>query len=551
MNYREIKTDVLVIGGGVAGSLAAIEASKTTDDVMLVVKGLGGKSGNTPMAEGGIQASFHQSDTIDDHIKDTLDAGKYINNRELVRVMAEKAPGSFKKIEEYGVSFIENEDGTYFQYASSGSSRPRCLWIKGGGAGLSKPLFKTAKEVGVKFKEDFMVTKLLVSDDRVVGAIGLDCQKGMLTFIRAKSIVLATGGNERLYYFSDASVDSTGDGIALAYNAGAQVMDMEFMQFYPHALVYPDALRGVIIPEEVYYESLVKARIYNGQGEEFAYRYDPVRKEKTTRDILARAIFTEIDQGRGTEHGGIIIDGRGCDKKEIMGLVGPLYNFLLRNGVDMLEVPLEVAPSSHYQCGGIKIKADGSTNIKGLYAAGECTGGFDGANRLSSNALTEAVVYGMVSGQEAGRFSKDNDHLISDYNDIETACNEVYSILQGEEKEGVDVLGLKVKLQKLMVKKAGVVRNETQLKEALEEVHEMRKQFSNVSLVNKDLVCNQELVEALELKSLLDNAELLIRAALFRNESRGNHFRQDIPEVNDRDFKGSSCTSKGNGFELI
>lgn len=549
---KEMTTDVLVIGGGAAGCLAALEASKVAENVMIVVKGVGGRSGNTPMAEGGIQGSFHISDSVEDHVRDTIDAGKYINNTELVEIMANKAPEYFKAIENYGVSFKKQEDDTYFQYTSSGSSFPRCLWINGGGAGLSKPLFKSVKSSEIEYKEDFMVTKLIVSEDIIVGALGIDYQNGEVVLIHSKAIVIATGGNESLYYFSDASVDSTGDGVALAYNAGAEVMNMEFVQFYPHSLVYPDALRGTIIPEEVYYDSLIKARIYNGLGEEFAHKYDSVRKERTTRDILARAIFTEIAEGRGTKHGGVIIDATGCDKKEIVNLVGPLYNFLLKNGVDMLKTTLEVAPSAHYQCGGICIDSKGSTNIKGLYAAGECTGGFDGANRLSSNALTEAVVFGIISGKNAGEYANEIEFLNIKDSQISEVSKDIFSIVENSCEEKIDVLELKVKLQKLMVEKVGVVREGNHLMETLETINDIKHdKFEKIVIKNKSLVYNQELIEALELKSLIDNALLVAKSALFRCESRGNHFRLEYPEENNKIWKKSSLISKEKNFTLI
>lgn len=551
-NISEVTTDVLVIGGGAAGGLAALEAQKKTDDVMIAVKGLGGKSGNTPMAEGGVQATFHLKDSIEEHVKDTLKAGKYINDPLLVKTLAQKAPSLLKVIEEYGVSFKKNDNGDYFQFATSGSSYPRCLWINGGGASLARNIFDHVKKSNIVMIEDIMITKLLVSGGHIAGAVGLDYKNGKIVVIRAKAVVIATGGNERLYYFSDGSVDSTGDGNALAFEAGVELINMEFIQFYPHALVWPEALKGTIITEEVYYDNLIGARLLNGQFEEFTHKYDPVNKEKTTRDILARAILTEIEEGRGSEHGGVIINVTGCNKKDVLYLIGPLYNYLKKNGVDILKSPLEVAPSAHYQCGGIRIDKDGGTNIKGLYAAGECCGGFDGANRLSSNALTEAVVFGIIAGANAGLYASRSQIGPVEKDQIKKAINEIMSIVNNQTKKGLDVLNVKNQLQRLMTQKVGLIRHKEGLEEALSLLMEIRDiEFGRINLSDKSLVCNLELIQALELKSLIENAILVTSSALFRCESRGSHYRVDFPKENNEVWRKHTLITKTNNSSHI
>ncbi len=545
MQDNRIDVDVLVIGGGAAGGLAAIEAKKITDKVLLVSKGCVGRSGNTPMAEGGIQASFHIEDSPEDHIKDTMNAGKHINDPVLVETLAAKAPEYVRKIEEYGVKFKKLDNGEFFQYTSSGSTHPRCLWIKGGGAGLSLSVSKKAKELGVNVMEEVMITKILTSSNNVNGACGVDLKTGKFISIKAKSVVIATGGNETLYSFSDGSLDSTGDGVVLAYDVGAELIDIEFIQFYPHALIYPKGLKGIVIPEEVYYDSLIGAKLLNGLGEEFAYKYDPERKENTTRDILARAIHTEITEGRGSEHGGIIIDLRECSKDKITGLVGPLYNYLNMNGVDMLSTPLEVAPSAHYQCGGIKIDKNAETTVKGLYAAGECTGGFDGANRLSSNALTEAVVFGMIAGENAARYSECVENVVIDEKIVEDEYLRISEMIEREPEERIDVLEVKKELQSLMTENVGVIRSKESLEMTINKILTIKKEKINkICLKNKEYVYNLEILELLELCNLIENAIIVAKAAEFRCESRGNHFRADYPKEDNNMWKKHTIVKK-------
>ncbi len=546
-----IEVDVLVIGGGTAGGLAAIEAKKITDSILLVSKGCAGRSGNTPMAEGGIQASFHSEDSPKEHIKDTMNAGRYINDISLVSTLTEKAPENIKGLEAYGVKF-KKENGEFFQYAASGSTHFRCLWIEGSGTGLSFPIYKEVKRLGIHIMEDVMITKVLTSNHTVSGACGVDFKRGKFIGIRAKSVVIATGGNEALYNISDASLDSTGDGVVLAYQAEAELIDMEFIQFYPHALIYPKALKGLVIPEEVYYDNLIGGKLVNGLGERFAYKYDFERKENTTRDILTRAIYTEIEEGRGSEHGGVIIDLRKCSKEKVMGLVGPLYRYLIMNGIDMLATPLEVVPSAHYQCGGIRIDEKGRTTVKGLYAAGECTGGLDGANRLSSNALTAAVVFGMTAGKNAAEYAQTVKNIPINEKQLQKERTRICEITEQEHEDGEDVLKIKNELQMLMSQKVGIIRSKDSLEKALNEILLIKNEkFNRICLKNRERIYNLEILELLELYNLIENAIIVAKSALFRNESRGNHFRKDYPHEDNVIWKKHTIVKKeGNKMSV-
>lgn len=536
--HSVIRTDVLVIGGGAAGVLAALTAKKNGAGVVLVSKGSAGRSGNTPMAEGGIQASFHLNDNPGKHFEDTMEAGCHINDKRLVELLVNIAPGCIRELETYGVSFKKTDSGDFFQYKSSGSSGPRCLWINGGGTGLVQPVCRTAVQLGVEVYDDVVITRLLTWEDRICGACGIDLKTGELIIIEAKAVILATGGNESLYSLSDASLDSAGDGVALAYNAGAELVDMEFMQFYPHSLVFPQALRGVIIPEEVYYPDLARGKLTDGSGKPFAYRYDPARKERTTRDILARGIFTELAEGRGTAHGGVVIDLRNGSRNRLMELMPALYNYLKVNGIDMFSQKLEVAPSAHYQCGGIRIGERSETSMRGLYAAGECTGGINGANRLSSNALAEAVVFGSIAGKNAALYASREKQIRFNTGQTEEEFARISSLIIEKSVGGADVMEVKKELQHLMSEKVGVMRSGEGLLEAVKELESIKKDgLGGINLRNRSAVYNLELLEYLELCSLADNALIVASAALFRSESRGSHFRKDCPGEDDRKWR--------------
>ena len=544
-------TDVLIIGGGMAGVSAAAEAVKTGQKVILVSKGSVGRSGNTPMAEGGIQATFDINDSTEDHFNDTLAAGSYINDPSLVYTLVTEAPGCIQRLEDYGVKFKKNEDARFSQFMTSGSSHPRCLWILGGGPGLIKHVYKKAVDLGVKVLEDVMITKLLKCDEIVNGACGMDFKTGKFIVIKAKSVVIATGGNESIYSISDGSWDSTGDGVVLAYDTGAELIDMEFIQFYPHSLVFPESLKGVLIPEEVYYKYLIGGRLVNGCKKEFAQKYDPIRKENTTRDILSRAIFAEISEGRCTEHEGVIIDLTEVSKQSILEYVPSLYNYLFMNGLDMLSMTMEVAPSAHYQCGGIKIDEKAQTTVKGLYAAGECTGGIDGANRLSSNALTEAAVFGMIAGKSAAKYAQEVKNV---YVDGKQALEERFRInkmMMQNDRSRIDVIEVRKEVQQLMSKNVGVVRSGHGLKYTIDKLLKIKnEELDRIYIKNKVNIYNLEMLEFIELCNLVENALLVARAANYRKESRGSHFRTDYSSEDNREWKRNIIVKKDGANTL-
>jgi succinate dehydrogenase/fumarate reductase flavoprotein subunit len=549
-----IHTEVLVIGGGAAGLTAALAARKLGARVLLVCKGSSGRSGNTPMAEGAIQACFRPDDSPGQHARDTLASGRRLSRGSLVSAMAERAPGCIRELEALGVEFRKEADGAFFQYVSAGITAPRSLWILGGGPGLSLPLLRAARERGVTLMDDLMATRLLTGAAGAGGACGINLRTGAFTVLEAAAVVLATGGNEELYSLSDAALDATGDGAALAWHAGAELVDMEFIQFFPHSLVHPASLRGVIVPEEVYFPEFGGGRLTDGAGARFAHRYDPERAEFTTRDVLARAILAEVAGGRGGAHGGVFIDLRECRRERLVEMIPALHRYLLANGVDVFAQPLEVAPSAHYQCGGIRIDESAATRIPGLFAAGECTGGIDGANRLASNALAEAVSFGAIAGEGAARHAAGSTGPYPDPDPAQAGLElaRIAEVLERGVQAGLDVLEVKRGLQALMSDRVGLARSAAGLGEALAALETLRNaRLGRIALRHRDRRCNLELMEYLELCNLLDNAQMVAEAALARRESRGCHFRNDFPEEDDAAWGRSLVVTRRDGRVAI
>jgi succinate dehydrogenase/fumarate reductase flavoprotein subunit len=449
------------------------------------------------------------------------------------------------------VRLRKEADGSFFQYVSAGIADRRSLWILGGGPGLSLPLLRAAADRGVDLLDDLMVTRLLVSGGEAAGACGINLKTGAFTVLEAGAVVLATGGNQVLYSLSDAALDATGDGAALAWHAGAELLDMEFVQFFPHSLVHPQSLRGVIIPEEVYFPEFGGGLLTDAGGAPFAHRYDPVLKEFTTRDVLARGILAEVAAGRGGSHGGVFIDLRGCRRETLVEMIPALYRYLLANGLDVFAQPLEVAPSAHYQCGGIRIDPCARTGIRRLFAAGECTGGIDGANRLASNALAEAVVFGAIAGEQAAEAALGRSRPAPDPAQAGQERARIAEVLARNPEPGLDVLEVKKALQALMSARVGLVRSEAGLIEALAGIDAAEEGLGRIRLRHRGGRYNLELLEYLELGNLVDNARMVALAALARRESRGNHFREDFPLEDDAAWRKNLVLSREGARMVI
>lgn len=541
-----IETDILVIGGGGAGAYAAYEASKRGRPVVLVVKGFLGKSGSTPLAPGaiaGVGPWQHPQDSKDLHFMDTLKGGAFLNEQKLVRVMVEEAPKRILELEYLGAFWERSADGkNYLLRQGGGHSFPRSPYLEDRpGHELLKVLKGELLRRNVRLLENQMVLKILTNDGRVCGAIGAGLYTGDFTLYRAKSIVLATGGASRVYPYFTQDVKNTGDGISLGWEAGADLIDMEFLQFFI-GLAWPKALRGIIVG------ALYYSRLLNGTGERFLKRYDPERLESSTRDIVSQACFQEIQEGRGTPGDGVYLDlshnPPGFVKEKL-----PMIHSLCRQlGVNLEKEPMEVAPTFHFVMGGIRVDENWQSRVPGLFAAGEVAGGVHGANRLSQNSLADIAVSGAIAGRTAAAFAEKQKFLPIDPADCAAVSRKVEEVFERTPTRPLRPSVIRETLRNLMWDKVSFRRNENGLGEALDRVIRLRREdLPSLKVGTKSKRFNRQLFEILEMENLLIFSELVIRSALMRRETRGAHFRDDYPRQDDQHWLKHVVIRKANG----
>lgn len=527
--YKNIRTDLLIIGAGGSGLRAAVEAIKSGIDVVILSKSLLGKA-HTVMAEGGIAASLGDVDPEDNwkiHFKDTIVEGVYLADWRLVEKLAKEAPDRVYELERMGALFDRTPEKKIMQRAF-GAHTYRRLCHVGDKTGLE--LLRTLEDKilhskNVTVLDEVFVTKLVKKDDSVIGAIALDMKKGEFIAINSKATIIAGGGCGRIYEVTSNSWESTGDGMALAFDAGAEMRDMEMMQFHPTGMIWPPGVKGLLVTEGVRGEG---GLLYNTKGERFMLRYSPVKKELDARDVVARAIYNEIKEGRGTEHGGVYLDisykGKNFIMKKLPGMYTQFMDFA---GVDITKEKMEVAPTTHYYMGGIKIDPDtNSTNINGLFAVGEAASGVHGANRLGGNSLADLLVFGKYVGEYASDYAKKaKENTIKE----EVVNEEIKRIKGFIKKDGVNPYTLTERLRNAMSENVGIVREEEGLKKALAEIEEIKKAYRNVG-VEGDLKFNPGLLQCMELYNMFTISELLVKGAILRKESRGAHYRSDFPK---------------------
>ncbi len=528
-NYKAIDTDLLIIGAGGSGLRAAVEALNTGVSVTILSKSLLGKA-HTVMAEGGIAASLGDVDPEDNwkvHFKDTMVEGVYLSDWRLVEKLAKEAPDRVYELERMGALFDRTPEKKIMQRAF-GAHTYRRLCHVGDKTGLE--LLRTLEDKiihseNVKIMDEVFVTKLVKKNDKVIGAIALDMKKGEFIAINSKSTIIAGGGCGRIYEVTSNSWESTGDGIALAFDAGAEMMDMEMMQFHPTGMVWPPGVRGLLVTEGVRGEG---GLLYNTKGERFMLRYSPQKKELDARDVVARSIYNEIQEGRGTEHGGVFLDisykGKDFIMKKLPGMYMQFKEFA---GVDITKEKMEVAPTTHYYMGGIKVDSEtNSTNVKGLFAVGEAAAGVHGANRLGGNSLADLLVFGKYVGINAAEYAKKvNLERIPD-NEVKEEIKRVSEFIN---PNGTNPYSLTEKLRKTMSENVGIVRNEQNMQKALSVILDIKKEYKNIGVAG-NLQYNPGLLQCLELHSMLEISELLVRGAIMRKESRGAHYRSDFPK---------------------
>ncbi len=560
MNPSDTYTyDVLVIGAGGAGLRAAIEASANGVSVGLVCKSLLGKA-HTVMAEGGIAAAMANVDDRDNwkvHFTDTMRGGQYVNNWRMAELHAKEAPERVRELEGWGALFDRTKDGKILQRNFGGHKYPRLAHV-GDRTGLE--MIRTLQDhgihQGVEVHMECTIITLLKDGDRVVGAFGYERERGRFKTFHAKAVILATGGIGRAYKISSNSWEYTGDGHVLAYDAGAELMDMEFLQFHPTGMIWPLSVAGILVTEGVRGEGGVLLNkdgerfmfndipdLYKNQtadNEEEGWRYTQGDKnarrppELLTRDHVARCIVREIKAGRGTPHQGVYLDISWIKKKMSNAeehikkkLPGMYHQFKKLADIDITKEPMEVGPTTHYIMGGVRVNGDTQmSTVPGLFAAGECAAGLHGANRLGGNSLSDLLVFGKRAGEYAAKFAKENTAGTIDEKQIKDASQ--YALEFFEREKGENPFDVQYSLQLMMQQLVGIVRNEDEMKRAVEHLKLMNQRVDKVHVTgNREF--NPGWHTALDLHNLLTVSEAVTLCALERKESRGAHFREDYP----------------------
>jgi succinate dehydrogenase / fumarate reductase, flavoprotein subunit len=549
-SFETHEHDVLVIGAGGAGLRAAIEALAQGVSVGVVSKSLLGKA-HTVMAEGGIAASMANVDTKDEwrvHFGDTMRGGKFLNNWRMAQLHAQEAPERVRELEHWGAIFDRTPDGNILQRAFGGHTYKRLCHV-GDRTGLE--MIRTLQDRGVQMGFDVYmectIVRLLTEAGRCVGAIGYWREQGRFVVFKAKSVIMATGGIGKAWPITSNSWEYTGDGMALAYEAGAELLDLEFVQFHPTGMVWPPGVQGILVTEAVRGEGGI---LTNSKGERFMEKYDPKRMELSTRDVVARSIYTEVKQGRGTEHGGAYLDISHKPAEYVKKKLPSMYHqFKELADVDITKGPMEVGPTCHYVMGGIRVDADtAQSTLPGLFAAGEAAAGLHGANRLGGNSLSDLLVFGRRAGLAAAKYAKETSAPNIDAGQIDAA--EKYALAPFQRQGGENPYAIHRDLQKTMQSLVGIFRERQDLEKALVELRQLNERWTHTS-VEGSRMFNPGWHLALDLKSMLTISEAVARCALVREESRGAHSRIDFPELSSEwGTKNNVISRQDSGMSL-
>jgi len=527
-SYETREHDVLIIGAGGAGLRAAIEALAKGASVGVVCKSLLGKA-HTVMAEGGIAAAMCNVDTADGwkpHFKDTMFGGKYLNNWRMAQIHAQEAPDRVRELEQWGALFDRTDKGAILQRAFGGHTYKRLCHV-GDRTGLE--MIRTLQDRGVQLGFDVYmectITRLLTDGGRVAGAFGYWRENGRFIVFKAKSIVIATGGIGKAWPVTSNSWEYTGDGMTLAYEAGAELMDMEFVQFHPTGMVWPPGVQGLLVTEAVRGEGGI---LRNKLGERFMEKYDPKRMELSTRDVVARSIYTEVKEGRGTEHGGAYLDISHKPADYVKKKLPSMYHqFKELADVDITKGPMEVGPTCHYVMGGIRVEAEtAQSTLPGLFAAGEAAAGLHGSNRLGGNSLSDLLVFGRRAGEAAADHARHVSNAGVSEMQIAEAEKDLLAPFSNTGTESP--YAVHRDLQTVMQSLVGIFRTEEDLKKAFAELEVLKARAAKASVEGSRLF-NPGWHLSRDLKSMLTVSEAVALSALARTESRGAHSRIDYP----------------------
>ncbi|KOX97635.1 L-aspartate oxidase [Halorubrum tropicale] len=535
VEYAREDVSVLVVGAGAAGARTAIELAERGVKDVLVLGKRGHGDAHTTWARGGINGALGTHDPEDSpaiHAADTLNEGHFVNDPAKVETVTEQMPERLRELDEWGMAYSRTDGGEIDQrFFGAQSFRRTAFAGDHTGESLLDTLVERAQELSVPYRENVMITKLVSDGDAVHGAVGFDMDTGEFLLFNAGIVVLAAGGHAAIYdRHTSRDDENNGDGAALAYDAGASLMDMEFMQFHPTGMAVDETdpewapWSGRLVTEAVRGEG---GRLFNAEGERFMERYSPDQMELDARDVVARAIAREIAEGRGTENGGVYLDISHRDADFVRERLPRMYERFDDLGVDMAEEPVEVAPTSHYGMGGVAVDDDGETDVDGLFAIGETMAGVHGANRLGGNSLAETVAYGVVAGERIADRADGPGEVPTDLREtlVDPHLADLRAMADSDGENEVDAV--LADLGELMWDHTGILRDESSLREGLDRLADVRDRAADLRV---GPVTSESFELAVDLGFMIVAAEAVLRGALEREESRGAHYRTDFPD---------------------
>ena len=572
--------DVLIIGGGSAGLRAAIEAHDVGAHVLIISKSKRGDP-HTTLARGGINAALGTMDPEDNwmvHAADTLREGEFLADYERVEILCKNAPDAVNELVKWGARFHREADGRLTQrFFGAHTYRRTVFYEDWTGEEIIRVLMDQVQQRNIEIIDNIYITKLLKSgnvngketpsekeeeekqEEEVKGALGIDIEKKEIVIFECKSLILAAGGYTRVYSVSSSRIfENYGEGIALAYEAGVDLVDMEMVQFHPTGMVWPEKALGTLATEAIRGEGGI---LLNSKGERFMKNYDPERIELGPRDIVARANYNEIISGRGTKHGGVWLDITHLPKEKILDRLPTMYEqFKDIAGIDISKEKMEVAPTAHYSMGGVVVDINCRTKIRGLFAVGEVISQIHGANRLGGNSLLDTVVFGKIVGSEAAKLAKEVAEIKKTGGPSSSPLQLNVNNQKEEFEDGIFIVKEPTKfrnvIQELMKQNAGIVREETKLQNGLKRILELRKEFYSKDNILEEFKIEDDdgngenIVLTWEVKSSLVVCEAIIRSALMRQESRGAHYRSDFPKIDDEKWNVNIYCKKV-GSEMV
>jgi succinate dehydrogenase / fumarate reductase, flavoprotein subunit len=565
--------DILIVGGGSAGLRAAIEAHDAGAHVLIISKSKKGDP-HTVLARGGINAALGTMDPEDNwmvHAADTLKEGEFLADYERVEVLCKNAPDAVNELVRWGARFHREEDGRLTQrFFGAHTYRRTVFYEDWTGQEIIRVLMDQVHERKIEMIDNVYITKLLKSNDvdgdgpigegkepnEVIGALGINTEKKEIVIFECNSLILAAGGYTRVYSVSSSRIfENYGEGVALAYEAGADLVDMEMVQFHPTGMVWPEKALGTLATEAIRGEGGV---LLNSRGERFMKNYDPERMELGPRDVVARANYNEIVNGRGTEHGGVWLDITHLQMEKILDRLPTMHEqFKEIDGIDISKEKMEVGPTAHYSMGGVEVDIKCRTKIGGLFAVGEVISQIHGANRLGGNSLLDTVVFGRIAGGEAAKLIMEvrgkRERKTGKFSSLRLNVNS-----QKRFDDGIFVVKNPVKfrndIQELMNLNAGIIREETKLKYGLERISNLKKEFCSKDSIMKEFEMDDDaenVVLTWQVKSSLLVCEAIIRSALMRQESRGAHYRSDFPKLDEEKWNCNIYCSRVEGEMVL